>query len=144
MSHLHLKLEHRVCSSRSTGLWKGFIPVSPGVVPFLLPTARLFPGVLKNLWTMFFSLFCLFLQSNFRAKSLGPSSHSQVWSFTLWPYLTTFGLVWLIILLNLKFTLFDLTYGCHAALLNVSHANAVGHFPLRRTITLHKGNQRHC
>ena len=144
MSHLHLKLEHRVCSSRSTGLWKGFIPISPGVVLFLLPTARLFPGVLKNLWTMFFSLFCLFLQSNFRAKSLGPSSHSQVWSFTLWPYLTTFGLVWLIILLNLKFTLFDLTYGCHAALLNVSHANAVGHFPLRRTITLHKGNQRHC
>ena len=139
-SALRLKLEHRVCSSRSTGLWKGFIPISPGVVLFLLPTARLFPGVLKNLWTLFFSLFCLFLQSNFRAKSLGPSSHSQVWSL----HSLTLPLVWLIILLNLKFTLFDLTYGCHAALLNVSHANAVGHFPLRRTITLHKGNQRHC
>ena len=33
----------------------------------------------------------------------------------------------------------SLTFAFHAALLNVSHANAVGHFPLRRPITLYKG-----
>ena len=86
--------------------------------------------------------FLLVFTIKLQGQVTGPILSLPGLKFTLFDL--TFGLVWLIILLNLKFTLFDLTCGCHAALLNVSHANAVGHFPLRRTITLHKGNQRHC